>query len=187
MSERRVTVDRETFDLPEPFMVIATQNLLEYRGTFPLPESQLDRFSVHLKLCYPSEQYEKKAVSERADFQYIEKLDPVVHGDDVLRMQAEVDAVEIHDSVLDYILAIINATRTSDKVRLGASTRGAQFLLQVAKAVAFSRGRGFVLPDDVKGVAPNVLGHRIMLTRHSGISDADAVVEELLQGIPVPV
>jgi MoxR-like ATPase len=187
MNERRVSVDRRTHALPEPFMVIATQNPIEYRGTFPLPESQMDRFALHLRLGYPSEEYEKQALVEQMDFYDIERLEPVLEGGDILLMQREADGVSVQDSVLEYLMAVISGTRENEAVSLGASTRGGQFLLKVAKAVAYSKGRDFLVPDDVKEAAPYVLGHRIILKRKLHISDADRLIREILQETPVPV
>jgi MoxR-like ATPase len=187
MNERRVSVDRHTHALPEPFMVIATQNPLEYRGTFPLPESQLDRFSVHLKLGYPAEQDERHAVMKQAVFGDIERMGPVIEGDDVIRMQDEVNEVSVEESMLDYLLAIVRGTREHEGVRLGASTRGAQFLLRVAQANAYYNGRDYVVPDDIKDVAPYVIGHRLILKRQTYITDADRIVREIMQRVPVPV
>jgi len=187
MNERRVSVDRKTHVLPEPFMVIATQNPLEYRGTFPLPESQLDRFAVHMKLGYPSREDEKKALTEKLDFAEIEALGPVLKGREIIAMQEEAERVRVEDSVLDYMMSIVSETRRHDAIRLGVSTRGAQFLLKVARAHAYQDGRDFVTPDDVKETAPFVLGHRIMLKRQTYITDAELVVGEILEKVSVPV
>lgn len=187
MNERRVSVERKTYDLPEPFMVIATQNPFEYRGTFPLPESQLDRFMMHLKLGYPGEEHEKEAIRKQLDLKDIEKLGPVVTGTEVLKMQEETDRVWVEESLIDYMLLIVNGTRENDKIRLGASTRGAQFLLRAARANAYCEGRGFVIPEDIKHVAPYVLGHRLILKRQTYISDAVRVIREIINKVPVPV
>ncbi len=187
MNERRVSVDRRTHVLPGPFMVIATQNPLEYRGTFPLPESQLDRFAVHLKIGYPGEEDEKKAIFAPMDFGSIEDMGYVIKGADIVRMQEEADMVRVDDSVLDYLMAVVSATRSHERIRLGASTRGAQFLLRMARANAYCEGRDYVVPDDVKDTAKHVLGHRIILKRQTYISDADRLIEEMLETIPVPV
>jgi MoxR-like ATPase len=187
MNEGRVTLDGKTYTLPEPFMVIATQNSLEYRGTFPLPESQLDRFMLHLKLGYPSREHEREALLEQTDFDTIERMSSVVTSGEVLRMQAEAESVRAEDSVLDYLLAIVEETRRDERVRLGASTRGAQFLLRGAKANAYYEGRDYVVPDDIKVMAPFVLGHRIILNRQTFISDAVRVVRQILERLPVPV
>ncbi|MEW6068583.1 MAG: MoxR family ATPase [Nitrospirota bacterium] len=187
MNERRVSVDRKTYILPEPFMVIATQNPIEYHGTFPLPESQLDRFMMHIKLGYPSPEYEKQIVLEQSSFEIIETMGPVISGDEIIRMQKEIDNVRIDSSLLDYLMSIINETRRNDKVRLGVSPRGGQFLLKVASANAYYEGRDYVVPCDIKEVAPFVLGHRIILKTRTYISDAEKVIEEMLDKIPVPV
>lgn len=187
MNERRVSVERATYILEEPFMVIATQNPMEYRGTFPLPESQLDRFALHLRLGYPSHEDEKQALTEFQDFSRIERMGHVLSGEDVIRMQADVDGVRVDPLVLDYIMSIVSGTREHRDVRLGSSTRGGQFLLKVSMALAFCEGREYVVPDDVKIAAPHVLGHRIMLKKHGSISDSRAVVEDILSRLAVPV
>jgi MoxR-like ATPase len=187
MNERRVSVERLTYVLDEPFMVIATQNPLEYRGTFPLPESQLDRFAMHLTLGYPSGEDEKRALLEFRDFGEIEHMGPVITGSDVIRMQAEADSVRVEDSVLNYVMSVVAATREHEKVRLGSSTRGGQFLVKIARAFAYYDGRDFVTPDDVKRTAPSVLGHRVMLKKHTSIGDADQMVRDILEKVPVPV
>lgn len=187
MNERRISVERATYILDEPFMVIATQNPMEYRGTFPLPESQLDRFALHLRLGYPSGEDEKLALTEFLDFSKIERLGHVLSGEDVIRIQRRADIVRVDPSVLDYIMSIVSATREHDGVRLGSSTRGGQFLLKVSRALALCEGREFVVPDDVKLAAPHVLGHRIMLKKHGSISDSRDVIEEILDRTAVPV
>lgn len=187
MNERRVSVDRKTYTLPEPFIVIATQNPMEYHGTFPLPESQLDRFMMHTKLGYPAPEYERQVVLEQPSFEFIESMEPVISGIEILRMQKEVDKVRVDDSLLDYIMSIIAETRRNEKIRLGVSPRGGQFLLKVAKAIAYYEGRDYVVPDDIKESAPLVLGHRIILKARTYISDAEKVIEEILDRISVPV
>jgi len=187
MNERKVSVDRKTYTLPEPFMVIATQNPMEYHGTFPLPESQLDRFMMHIKLGYPALEDEKTAVIERTSFERLEKMEHVITKHEILRMQEEAEKVIIEDSLTDYLLKIITETRKHEKIRLGVSTRGAQLLLRAAKANAYFEGRGFVTPDDIKTLAPFVLGHRIILKTKQFISDAEDVIKEILEKIPVPL
>jgi MoxR-like ATPase len=168
-------------------MVIATQNPIEYHGTFPLPESQLDRFTMHLKLGYPALEYEKKAVAGQSSFELIDKMSPVVTKHDILAMQEEADKVFIDETMVEYLMNIVTGTRTHEKIRLGVSTRGAQFFLRAAKALAFYEGRGFVAPDDIKALAPLVLGHRIILKTKKFMSDAEMVVNEILEKVPVPV
>lgn len=187
MNERRVSVDRKTYVLPEPFMVIATQNPLEYHGTFPLPESQLDRFMLHLKLGYPGPEYEKKALLEQADFKTIAETGPVIESSEILKMQKETEEIRVEKSVLDYLMAVITETRRNENIRLGTSTRGGQFLLKMAKANAYYEVRDYILPQDIKETAPYVLGHRLILKGHTYISDAEKVVEEILDKTPVPV
>ncbi|MBI4824638.1 MAG: MoxR family ATPase [Nitrospirae bacterium] len=187
MNERRVSVDRRTYILPEPFMVIATQNPLEYHGTFPLPESQLDRFMLHLRLGYPSPEYERRAILEQMDFETIERMSPVVDSREILRMQKEVDTVRVERSLLDYLIAIINETRKDERVRLGASTRASQFLLKIAKANAYYEGRNYITPEDIKDTAVYVLGHRLILKAKTSIMDSERILEDILKKLPVPV
>jgi len=187
MNERRVSVERKTYILPQPFMVIATQNPIEYHGTFPLPESQMDRFMMHIKLGYPSRDYERKVILDHPSFDVIESMGSVISADEIIRMQKEADSVRIDDSLVDYAMSLILETRRDDKIRLGVSPRGGQFLLKVAKASAYYEGRDYVVPDDIKGPAPLVLGHRIILKTRTYISDAEKVIREILDKIPVPV
>jgi MoxR-like ATPase len=187
MNERRVSVEGKTYILPEPFMVIATQNPIEYHGTFPLPESQLDRFMLHIKLGYPAPEYEKHIVLEQSRFEVIESMEPVISSTEIVEMQKEIDTVRVDDSLLDYLMAIIAETRHNDKIRLGVSPRGGQFLVKVAKANAYHEGRDYVVPGDIKGPAPLVLGHRIILKTRTYISDAEKVIEEILDRVPVPL
>lgn len=187
MNERRVSVDRKTYTLPEPFMVIATQNPIEYHGTFPLPESQVDRFMMHIKLGYPETAYEKQALVGQSSLEFLEDMQPVITGEQILRMQKLVDAVKVDESLLDYLMSIIIATRNDEKIRLGASTRGAQFLLKAAKANAFYEGRDYVVPEDIKDLAPTVLGHRLILKARTSIYDSEVIMKEILERISVPV
>lgn len=187
MNERRVSIERKTYILPEPFMVIATQNPMEYHGTFPLPESQLDRFMMHIKLGYPAPEYERHIMLDKSNFETIERMKPVISAEEILKIQQEVNRIEIEESLINYLMAIITATRVNDKIRLGVSPRGGQFLMKAAKALAYYEGRKYVVPDDIKEPAPLVLGHRIILKARSYISDAEKIVEEILSKIPVPL
>ncbi len=187
MNERKVSIERTTYHLPSPFMVIATQNPLEYHGTFPLPESQLDRFMMHLRLGYPSFEDEKQALMEMKDIEDIEGISPVVSREEILSAQEAVEGVFVDESLVDYVMQIVGLTRRDDRIRLGVSTRGAQFLLKAAKGAAFFEGRDHLLPDDVKEVAPLVLGHRLMLKTRTYIRDAVELVMEILDSTPVPV
>jgi MoxR-like ATPase len=187
MNERRVSVDRKTYTLPEPFMVIATQNPIEYHGTFPLPESQIDRFMMHIRIGYPETGYEKQALVGQTSLEYLEKMKPVISGEEILRMQKEVDNVRVDESLLDYLMKIITETRMNEKIRLGASTRGAQFLLKAAKANAYYEGREYVVPKDIKDLSPVVLSHRLILKTRTSMHDAEVIMKEILEHIPVPV
>lgn len=187
MNEKKVSVERKTFILPEPFMIMATQNPIEFHGTFPLPESQLDRFMMHIKLGYAAPEYERLAVREQTSFDLLDKLSHVVTKAEILRMQKEADKVTADDSILDYLMTIVTETRRHEKIRLGASTRGAQFFLKAARAHAYCEGRDYVVPDDIKTLAPLVLGHRLILKTKKFISDAEMIINELLDTIPVPV
>ena len=187
MNEKKVTVERKTFRLPEPFMVIATQNPMEYYGTFPLPESQLDRFMMRIILGYPAPEYEKIAVMEEPSFRLLERMEPVVSRHDIIGMQEEAEKVRVEDSLVDYMMEIVSATRRDDRVRLGASTRGAQFFLSAAKAHAYYEGRDFAVPDDIKKLAPLLLGHRLILRNKKNFSDAERLVREIVEKVPVPV
>jgi MoxR-like ATPase len=187
MNEKKVTVDRKSFRLPAPFMVIATQNPIEYHGTFPLPESQLDRFMMHIKLGYPSREFEKMALIEKPSFIMLDAMLPVITKEEILRMQEEVDAVAVDDSIIDYLMHIVAETRRNEKVRLGVSTRGAQFFVQAVRAHAYYEGRGYALPDDVRLLAPLVLGHRLILKTRKFMSDAELIIKEIVAEIPVPV
>jgi MoxR-like ATPase len=187
MNEKRVTVDKKTFRLPEPFMVIATQNPMEYHGTFPLPESQLDRFMMHIRLGYPEPEYERMAVIGDPSFLLLEKYAPVVSKQDILRMQGEVETVRVEESLVDYVMDIVGKTRRDGRVRLGVSTRGAQFFLRAVKALAYYEGREFAAPDDIKELAPLVLGHRIILKTAKFTADGEKIVSEIVEEVPVPV
>lgn len=187
MNERKVSLDRNTHEIPEPFMVIATQNPIEYYGTFPLPESQLDRFMMHLRLGYPEPEFEKKALLKGSRFEEIERLIPVISPEEIIEMQRRVSEIKTHEDVITYLHEIILATRRHPEIRLGVSTRGGQFALQAAKAHAFFNGRDFVTPDDIKTVAPLVFGHRIILKTKTYISDATELIKEIISRIPVPV
>jgi MoxR-like ATPase len=187
MNEKRVSVERKTYILPEPFMVIATQNPIEYHGTFPLPESQLDRFMMHIKLGYPAEDYEIQVVLQQSGFEFIESMAPVISAGEIIRMQREVDQVKIDESLVSYLMSIIMETRKSPEIRLGVSPRGGQFLLKAAKALAYYEGRDYVIPEDIKGPAPLVLGHRIILKTRTYISDAEKIIGEILEKIAVPL
>jgi MoxR-like ATPase len=187
MSEKKVSVERHTFVLPDPFMVIATQNPIEYHGTFPLPESQLDRFMLHITIGYPSPEYEKQAILVQSSFVLLEDLRPVVSRQEIVRMQDEAEKVFTDDSVVDYLMQIVSGTRNHPAIRLGASTRGAQFFLSAVRAHAYYEGRDYISPDDVKALAPLVLGHRIILKSRRTVAEAELIIRDIVEGLPVPV
>lgn len=187
MNERRVSVEKRTYILPEPFMVIATQNPVEYHGTFPLPESQLDRFTMHIRLGYPSYEYEKDILIEQTSFEFIESMEPVVTSTDIINMQKEVEKIRIDDSLVDYVMEIINETRNDERIRLGVSPRGGQFLIRVARSNAYFDGRDYVVPDDIKELAPFVFGHRVILKNRMYFSDANKIIEEIIDKVAVPI
>jgi MoxR-like ATPase len=192
MSEAQISVDNQTHPLKQPFMVIATQNPAEYHGTFPLPESQLDRFLMRLRIGYPSVEEERKVLNRPYALHPADVLAPVLSTQDVLELQRRIDLVHMDDSVSEYLLAIVHATRQSELLSLGVSTRGALALNNAARALALVRGRDFCLPDDVKELAPIVLSHRVMLSRAQGMrmqsfEQAERIVLDIVDTIPVPV
>jgi MoxR-like ATPase len=192
MSEAQISVDNQTHPLKQPFMVIATQNPAEYHGTFPLPESQLDRFLMRLRIGYPSVEEERKVLDRPYALHPADILAPVLSTQDVLELQRRIEQVHVDDSVSEYLLAIVQATRQSELLSLGVSTRGALALNNAAKALALVRGREFCLPDDVKELAPIVLSHRVMLSRAQGMriqsfEQAERIILDIVDTIPVPV
>lgn len=192
MSEAQISVDNQTHPLSQPFMVIATQNPAEYHGTFPLPESQLDRFLMRLRIGYPSPAEEKKVLDRSQALHPAEELQPILTAQDVLDLQAQVDKVLMDESLTEYLLSIVQTTRQSELLSLGVSTRGALALSRAAKSLALVRGRTYCLPDDIKELAPIVLSHRIMVARTQGIrqrsfEQAERIIQDLVESVPVPV
>lgn len=188
MEEGCVTVDDRTHRLPQPFLVIATQNPVEHHGAYPLPESQLDRFAASLSLGYPGADDERALVLAPLDpAQHLAKLKPVLEDGDLARMQAAVDGVKIAGVVSEYLLSIVTASRQHADIALGCSPRGTLVFAQLARAWALMHGRSFVMPDDVKAVAELALVHRVMLSGGtSGRQAVRAVVRDLLNRLPVP-
>jgi MoxR-like ATPase len=188
MEERQVTVDGVTHFLPKPFMVMATQNPIEYEGTFPLPEAQLDRFLLRVKLGYPNTSDEIK-VLERQQFQHpIEVLQQVVSEDEVLQAQEAVREIFVSEELKNYMVEITRRTRDFQDVYLGASPRGSLTLFRTSQARAAIFGRAFVLPDDVKALAEAALCHRVILGPAARLRDVDEaeVIKEILSIVPVP-
>ncbi|MGF7398353.1 AAA family ATPase [Thermoanaerobacterium thermosaccharolyticum] len=189
MEERQVTVDGKTYMLPRPFMVIATQNPIEYDGTFRLPEAQLDRFMIKVNLGYPDIKHEIEMLKRFEALDPLEDLKPVVSIMEILKMQNEVKSVYVDDSILDYIITIVNNTRNLSTVLLGASPRAAISLMKASQAKAFIEGRNYVLPDDVKYLSVPVLSHRIILRNEARFNNLDerSVIKDILNATKVPV
>lgn len=189
MEEQQVSIDGDSMPLPSPFFVVATQNPLEYEGTYPLPEAQLDRFSVKLIIDYPSEDEEVLLLREhRLSAGRESRLEKVVGVEELLLLREEVDRVTVEESVLRYITAIVRSTRQDPRITLGASPRSGLSLLVLSRALAAMDGRHFVTPDDVKTAVKPVLRHRIILTPEAELEGmkADDVIEEIVRSIQVP-
>jgi MoxR-like ATPase len=188
MEERQVTVDGTTHPLPRPFFVMATQNPIELEGTFPLPEAQLDRFLLRVRIGYPA-QAEEIAILERfQEHDPLRDLQPVASPEDVVRLQEARQKITVSAPVREYITSLVGATRTSPALRLGASPRGSLALMRAGQALAGLRGRDFVLPDDVKRLALPVLAHRLILREEERLrgETPERVLEEILLRIPIP-
>jgi MoxR-like ATPase len=189
MAERQVTVDNATVQLPTPFLVIATQNPIELEGTFPLPEAQLDRFSLRLKLGYPEESEEDQMLSRFHSSEPLANLHAVVTREEVIAFQAQVGDVYFDPVLRNYLVQLVQATRKHSDVELGASPRASIGLYRCSQALAAIRGRQYVSPDDIKTLAPYALAHRVILKSQARLRErtSEAVVHELLARVPVPV
>ena len=189
MSERKVSVERKRFSLPEPFVVLATQNPLEHQGTFPLPESQLDRFLMALSLGYPPRADEKELLMSGGVEDLLERLEPVLTENGLIDLQERVARVRVADKLADYMLTLAEATRHGGgDFLLGVSTRGLQSLFRAAQALALCEGRGYVIPDDVQRLAGPVLSHRIALKRGTAdLDQARRAIERVVATTPVPL
>jgi MoxR-like ATPase len=188
MEERQVTVDGVTHSLPRPFMVQATQNPIEYEGTFPLPEAQVDRFLLRIRLGYPSKE-DEILVMERQQYRHpIEDLEVVASAEELSKMQEDVKGIFVSPALKRYIVDLTNQTRQHSEVYLGASPRGSLALYRTSQARAAMLGRDFVLPDDIKALAVPTLAHRVILGPSARLRDVNArqVVEEILNNLPVP-
>jgi MoxR-like ATPase len=192
MAEGQVSVDGAPRALPSPFLVIATQNPHEHAGTYPLPESQLDRFLLRLSIGYPAEDVERKLLLSGGTEEELRKLRPVASAEDVRRLQAAISEVQVADGIARYVLAMVAATRSSPLLSLGVSPRGALALLRAAQARALLRGRGYVEPDDVKDLAVPCLAHRVVLAGYAGSGGererlaAERAVRQIADQVPVP-
>ncbi|MGE5278754.1 MAG: AAA family ATPase [Acidobacteriota bacterium] len=190
MNEAAVTVDSQRRPLPQPFMVVATQNPIEYLGTYPLPESQMDRFFLRLALGYPDAEEEKKLLRRGGTERALLAIPPVMEPADVLALQDAVERVAVSDKLLDYLHAVVEATRKSGELRLPVSTRGAQALFRATQARALLEGRDYATPDDAQAVAEPVLAHRILSVASDGFGAGGRereIVKRILATVPVPV
>ncbi len=192
MNEAQVTVDGRTMPLPQPFLVIATQNPVEHHGTYPLPESQLDRFLMRVKMGYPSHETERQILRSRTSDDPVVSMEPVADVTDVLSMQETVTRVRVDTSLHDYALEIVNRTRKSDQLALGVSPRGTLMLQRAAQARAFLDGRDFCIPDDFKQLAVPVFAHRVVASaRHASLQKksetTENVLREIVESVTVPL
>jgi MoxR-like ATPase len=189
MQENQITIDGTTYELARPFMVIATQNPIEYEGTYPLPEAQLDRFTMRLELGYPPLADEARMLDEQTSAPPLDSLEPVASAADVLAATEDAKSIFVEDSLSRYVVAIVRQTRGDTRLYLGASPRSGIALLRVAKSLALAEGREYLLPDDVKAVAAQVLAHRLILApeaRSAGL-DARQLVNQAVEKTPVPI
>ena len=193
MQEGEVSLDDETFQLPQPFMVMATQNPLEHHGTYPLPESQVDRFLMRLTIGYPGESAERRILLESTrDDPWERRIEAVLEPEQVLGLQKEVSRIEVDDSLVGYIMDIVQRTRVDPRLQMGVSPRGAIGLLGASRAYALLSGRNFLVPSDVQKLAMPCLAHRILpvgasAASHEAHEEAGAIVRDILEDIPVPV
>jgi len=189
MAERQVTVERETIPLPKPYLVLATQNPVELEGTFPLPEAQLDRFLLRVRVGYPSEDEEEIILHRFKSEEPLEALRPVVSAEQVAALQQVVRQVQWQPEVERYLLAVVRATREHPAVNLGVSPRGTLALYRACEAYAALQGRDYVQPDDVKRLATSVLAHRLITTTRARLrgGESSAIIQEIVEATPVPV
>src|SRR5437660_1117423 len=188
MEETQVTVDGVSYRLPEPFMVMATQNPIEYEGTFPLPEAQLDRFMMNISLGYPKSADEMKILDSQQHHHPLDDLTQIMTAEELVHIQQQVRTIHVDPSIREYIVAIANAARTHPNIYLGASPRGSLAMFRASQALAAMRGRGYVIPDDVKLMVKPTLAHRIIVTPAARVRSitSTAILEEILQSVPVP-
>jgi MoxR-like ATPase len=196
MQERQVTIGDETHPLPDPFLVLATQNPIEQEGTYPLPEAQVDRFMLKLSITYPSKAEERQILDRMASTNHRQDAGVILHTSDVLRLRALVDEVYVDDKIKDYMIDLVFATREPSAYKLdlqrwiqyGASPRATLFLTLAAKAHALLQGRGYVTPQDVKSIGADVLRHRVIVTYEAEAEDvtSDAVIKSIFDGVAVP-
>lgn len=183
MEEQQVTVDGRSRPVPQPFFVIATQNPVEYQGTFPLPEAQMDRFLLSLSLGYPTEQEELQMLQRHLEGMMVSELTPCITTEEVLELRHLCHQVKVERSLQEYMLNLVRASRSAEDVTLGVSPRGTIGLQRATQALAFIEGRDYAIPDDIKFLAPYVLSHRLIT---SGGRRAQPIVEQLLRSVPIP-
>jgi MoxR-like ATPase len=192
MAERHVTVEGVTHALPQPFMVLATQNPIEHHGTYPLPESQLDRFMLRLRIGYPGLADEKLILRDREHAEPLDDMQPVMSAQDILELQGAVSDVSVDDAIVDYLMRIVAATRSSEMLDLGVSPRGTLSIFRAAQALALTEERSYCLPDDIKRLVVPVFAHRLTVSsRYSSAmrrsEEAEAVLVEIMKTISVPL
>jgi len=192
MNEAQVTVDNHTHSLPQPFMVLATQNPIEHHGTYPLPESQLDRFLMRIRMGYPSKDSEKEILQQRTHSRTVEAIESTIEAADVLAMQREVEEVRVDGALLDYALEIVEATRQTERLTLGVSPRGSLMLQRAAQARAYIEGRNFCVPDDFKQLILPVFAHRVAVntrfaTTQRKSAQTEAILLEIVEATRVPL
>jgi MoxR-like ATPase len=192
MNEQQVTVDGHSHPLPKPFLVIATQNPVEHHGTYPLPESQMDRFMLRVRMTYPEPEGEREILRGRAGAVRLDDLKPVLKADDIMALQEEVRLVQVDDSLLDYVLRIVQRTRESEQLALAVSPRGSLMLYHAAQAMAYLEGRTFCKPDDFKRLAIPAFAHRVVLSNRTALSikrseQAEHILRDLIDSVPVPI
>lgn len=196
MQERQVTIGQETFPIPEPFLVLATQNPIEQEGTYPLPEAQLDRFMLKIKITYPSKEEERKILDRMAATSKQFNIQQVITPEEIMQIRSVVDDIYIDEKIKDYIVTIVDATRSPEKYKLnlrtyiqyGASPRASIYLTLAAKAMAFINGRGYVTPQDVKSIGMDILRHRVLVSYEAEAEDktSEDIIQTLFDNIEVP-
>ena len=188
MEETQITIDGVTYRLPEPFMVMATQNPIEYEGTFPLPEAQLDRFMMNIKLGYPKVSDEMNILDTHQFHHPLDDLEQIMVAEELVMIQKQIRSIHVDPSIREYIVAIANATRNHNNIYLGSSPRGSLALYRASQALAAIRGRGYVIPDDVKLLTKPTLAHRLIVTPAARVRaiTSTSVLDEILQSVPVP-
>jgi MoxR-like ATPase len=191
MNEGQVTVDGHAREVPQPFLVIATQNPVEHHGTYPLPESQMDRFLVRVQMTYPAAESEREILRAQAGAARLDEVRPVLSGEEVMEMQEEVKKVRVDESLVSYTLEIVNKTRQSEQLSLGVSPRGSLMLYRAAQAMAFLEGRTFTTPEDFKRLTVPVFAHRVVVNARFSSTlktseQAERIVGEIVENVSVP-